>query len=641
MNYTFMDTIPLTGASAMAEFVAFDKYCQRIPDLNRKESWHECVDRSVAMHVEKFPQIEKDILKAFEFVYDKRVLPSMRALQFGGKAALKSNARLYNCAYTIVNHPRVFSEVLYLLMMGCGVGWNVMPRHVFSLPNICEPGPLRKFVIADSCEGWADATKALVKAYFFGSPLPRFDFSEIRKRGEPLSSGGYAPGPEPLRIALEHCASILRNKAVGDKLTPIEAHDMLCHLSDAVLSGGIRRSAAIALFDPTDYEMLYAKAGNFFEENPQRARANNSAMLLRGATTRKQFGKLWDVAKYSGAGEPGIYWTNDKTYRLGANPCVEISLNPDQFCNLTTINESTVVDAQDFRERAWAATVIGTIQAGYTDFHYLSPSWKEQTEKEALLGVSRCGTAAETMRDVDLAPIVEEMLATNALYAEKIGINPAARVTTVKPEGSTSLVMGTHLPVSSGIHAYYAPYYLRRATVLQDTPTYKHLLELTPDLIEDSVYKPGKEAYLKLPMKAPDGAITTFNETPIEFLERVKTAYEGWIKPGHRSGQNTHNVSATVHIPTGVSGDVSVDFAEWDKIGDWMWENRNSYAGLSVFPAMASSVVYPQTPFEQITKAEYDVWSEKVKPLELWKVEVRHQQKIEDTVACAGGACEL
>ena len=376
----------------LSDVTVFMKYAKYLPSMNRRETWEELVTRNKEMHQKKYLKLHDDIEKAYKLVYDKKVLPSMRSMQFAGKPIEISPNRIYNCAYAPVDDWRVFGEIMFLLLGGTGVGYSVQKHHVEKLPEIRKPNPNRfkRFLISDSIEGWADAVKMLAKSYFKGGSTIQFDFSDIRPKGARLvTSGGKAPGPQPLKECLVKMQGILETKEDGDKLTAIEVHDLVCHIADAVLAGGIRRAALIALFSADDDEMIACKSGAWWELNPQRGRANNSAVLLRRKVTKEFFMDLWKRIEASGAGEPGIYLSNDKDW--GTNPCCEIALRPFQFCNLCEVNVSDIESQEDLNERVKAAALIGTLQAGYTDFHYLREVWRRTTEKDALVGVSMTG----------------------------------------------------------------------------------------------------------------------------------------------------------------------------------------------------------------------------------------------------------
>lgn len=602
------------------------KYARYLPEKERRETWAEIVDRNKAMHVKKYPELESEISDAYEMVHAKKILPSMRSMQFGGKPIEVAPNRIYNCAFAPVDDWRVFSEVMFLLLGGTGVGYSVQKHHVEKLPEIQKPASkrTRRFLINDSIEGWADAVKALIQSYFKGGSKLRFDYSDIRPKGSRLvTSGGKAPGPQPLKECLVKLQGMFEAKENGDKLTTIEAHDMICHIADAVLAGGIRRAALISLFSADDNEMIAAKTGNWWETNPQRGRANNSVVLLRHRITKDFFQDLWERVKESGSGEPGFYFSNDKDW--GTNPCCEIALRPYQFCNLTEVNVSDVDNQEELNNRVKAAAFIGTLQAGYSDFHYLRDVWRRTTEKEALIGVSMTGIASGKVLNLDTTEASKVVKKENERVAKMIGVNKAARCTTVKPAGTTSLTLGT----SSGIHAWHNEHYIRRLRVGKNEAIYSYLSIFHPDMIEDEYFRPHDTAVISVPQKAPEDAIMR-TESALQLLKRVSKISTEWVKPGTRSGQNTHNVSATI----------SIKEAEWADVGEWMWENRNIYNGLSVLPYDGGS--YKQAPFEDCSKETYEAMLETLEEVDLTKViEIEDNTNLTGELACAGGACEI
>jgi ribonucleoside-diphosphate reductase alpha chain len=515
---------------------------------------------------------------------------------------------------------------MFLLLGGTGVGYSVQKHHVEQLPEIRKPDTKknRRFLIGDSIEGWADAVKVLVRSYFEGGSTINFDFSDIRPKGAALiTSGGKAPGPQPLRECLVKIQGILDSKQDRDKLSSVEVHDIVCHIADAVLTGGIRRAALISLFSADDEEMIAAKSGAWWELNPQRGRANNSAVLLRNKVTEEFFFNLWDKIKASGAGEPGIYLSNDKDW--GTNPCCEIALRPFQFCNLCEVNVSDVESQEDLNARVKAAAFIGTLQASYTEFHYLRPVWQRTTEKDALIGVGMTGIGSGAAQKLDLKQAAKLVNEENERVAKLVGINKTARATTIKPSGTSSLTLGT----SSGIHAWHNDYYLRRIRVGKNEAIYTHLAVNHPELIEDEFFRPHDTAVITVPQKAPEGSIFR-TESALELLERVKFFYQNWVKPGHRTGQNTHNISATV----------SIKEEEWETVGQWMWENRKFYNGLSVLPYNGGT--YTQAPFEDCTQEKYEEMITHLHSVDLSKVvEFSDATNLMGEVACAGGACEV
>ena len=610
----------------LSDITVFLKYAKYIPELNRRETWKELVTRNKAMHLKKYPQLAGEIEEVYKYVYDKKVLPSMRSMQFAGKSIENAPNRIYNCAYLPIDHWKAFGETMFLLLGGTGVGYSVQQHHVDALPEIRKPNPnkTRRFLIGDSIEGWADAVKATMKNYFGGGSKLRFDFSDIRPKGaELVTSGGKAPGPQPLKECLIKMQGILDNKNDGDYLTSVEVHDIVCHIADAVLAGGIRRAALISLFSADDEAMISCKSGNWWETNPQRGRANNSAVLMRHKITKGFFMDLWKRVELSNAGEPGIYLTNDKDW--GTNPCCEIALRPFQFCNLCEVNASDIETQEEYVARVKAATLLGTLQAGYTDFHYLRPVWKRTTEKDALIGISMTGIGSGAVLKFDMEAAAKEVVLENERVAKILGINAAARTTTVKPAGTTSLTLGT----SSGIHAWHNDFYIRRIRVGKNEAIYTYLAINHPDLIEDDYFRAHDTAVISIPQKAPEGAIMR-TESPFDLLERVKRVHQEWIKPGHKTGNNAHNVSATI----------SLKDDEWEEAGEWMWDNRKHYNGLSVLNYSGHS--YVQAPFTDCTEEEYNEKMKSLTSIDLSKVvELGDMTDLKSEAACAGGACEI
>ena len=923
----------------LSDITVYSKYAKHIPSKDRRETWDEIVTRNMEMHLKKFPHLATEIEEAYDLVYDKKILPSMRSMQFAGKPVEINPARIYNCCYLPVNDYRSFSEAMFLLLGGTGVGYSVQKHHVEELPEIRKPSKSRRFLIADSIEGWADAVKALMKSYFGLSSKPLFDFSDIRPKGAMLvTAGGKAPGPDPLKECLFKIEQILNNKEDGSKLTTLECHDILCHIANAVLAGGIRRAAMICGFDFDDEDMLTCKFGNWWELNEQRGRANNSAILLRHKITKEQFMNLWAKIEASGSGEPGFYLSNDKdwftnpccftgdmkllthegykafkhldgqeglaynkdgelvpftvwsnglkdivkvktvhtewkctpdhkfmlntgeeceakdlvgkrlmpyfeinkeiseytkygfiqgdgglgrlssdkhkgleiyfgkddsdvaeifnselgkqyingyneilnvlgfssdplptrmfpktfpswkpenklqflkgmysangsiiknhriaykstcrfliedlqhtlslynidsyittnkskevTFKNGNYTCkesydlnitklssilnfakqigfihsykqqaleelikvkapkvlsvkecgqeevydfsldddthwgivegvvvhnCEIALRPYQFCNLCEVNVSDIESQEDLNKRVKAAAFIGTLQASYTNFHYLRDIWKRTTEKDALIGVGMTGIGSGEILKYDLNEAAKIVKQENARVAVLIDINKAARATCVKPSGTSSLVLGT----ASGIHAWHAPYYIRRIRVGKNEALYTYLSIYHPELVEDDFFRPTTQAIIQVPVKAPKDAIIR-TESPIQLLERVQHVSNNWIKTGHRSGNNTHNVSATI----------SINKDQWSEVGEWMWDNRDSYNGLSVLPY--DNGTYKQAPFEDITEEQYNEMVKHLHNLDLTKiVEINDTTDLKGEAACAGGQCEI
>jgi ribonucleoside-diphosphate reductase alpha chain len=609
----------LSDLTVSLKYAKFDKV------KKRRETWLEICYRNRDMHLAKYPQLYQEILTVYEkFVIPKKVLPSMRSLQFGGKAIEVSPNRLFNCAFLPIDHYKAFSETMFLLLCGSGVGYSVQKFDVSQLPEIKIPTKSRRYLIGDSIVGWSDAVKALFEAYMKGKSLPLFDFSDIRVKGaELVTSGGKAPGPEPLKICLFNVQRILDRKSNGERLSPIEVHDIICFIADAVYAGGIRRAALISLFDLDDEEMLASKSGEWYISNPQRGRANNSAVVVRHKITEQEFQKLWEKIQASGSGEPGVYFTNNA--RWGTNPCVEIALKNHQFCNLTEINASDIETQEELKARAKAASFIGTLQAGYTDFHYLRDIWKRNTEKDALIGVGMTGIGSGTVSKLDLTAATNIVKEENERVAKILGINNAARTTCIKPSGTTSLVVGS----SSGIHAWHSKYYIRNIRLGKNEALFPYLASNHPELLQDDFFSPTTQSIIGIPVKAPDSAIFR-TESALDLLERVKKFTVEWVKPGHIKGDNSHNISATISIKP----------EEWQPVGEWMWKNRDYYNGLSVLPF--SEHTYVQAPFEECTEDRYNELLSSLKEIDLTKVvEESDNTNLTDSVACGGGKCDV
>lgn len=602
----------------------FGKYARYLPELERRETWEEICDRYQRMMLTKYPMLTVEIIANMQFVREKKILPSMRAMQFAGKPIELNNSRIYNCGYLPIDHYAAFSEVMFLLLGGTGVGYSVQFHHVDKLPEITKPTKQRRYLIGDSIEGWADSIKMLMKSYMGRSNAkPLFDFRDIRPKGDRLiTSGGKAPGPEPLRRCLFEIEQILERKQNGQKLTSLECHDILCHIADAVLAGGIRRAAMIALFSLDDEQMLTCKYGNWWELNPQRGRANNSAVIVRSRIKELEFFELWKKVELSQSGEPGIYFTNNADW--GTNPCGEIALRPFQFCNLSEINASTITDQNDLNERARATAFFGTLQAGFTDFHYLRDVWKKTTEKEALIGVGQTGIASGAVLPLSLTEAANVVRDENERIASIISINTAARSTTVKPSGTTSCVLGT----SSGIHGWHSPYYIRRQRLNKNESLYLHFYLFHPELLEDDKLNPSL-GIISLPQRAPQGAIIR-TESVHNLLNRIKRFNLEWVRTGHRAGDNFNNVSATVSIKPD----------EWATVGSWLWENRDTFNGLSVLPYDGGT--YVQAPFEEINEGQFNAMSSHLRSIDMTKiVEIDDLTAHTQELACAGGVCEL
>jgi len=607
----------MSALQELQNYTFVSKYARWVEEKNRRETWKEAVERVKNMMHTKYADfgISEDINWAYDMMYKKKVLGSQRALQFGGEPILKRHAKIYNCTSSYCDRLRFFQECFWLLLCGSGTGFSVQKHHVAKLPtlehNIENNSLGSKFVVEDSIEGWSDALGVLLSSYF-SKPIEEFkqyknsyvvfDYSNIRPKGSSLNSGvGKAPGFEPLANGIEKIRALLdRCIANGQKkLRPIDAYDIVMHSSDAVLSGGVRRSASLALFSANDEEMAKAKTGNWFIDNPQRARSNNSALLLKDDTTFEEFNNLMESVKEFG--EPGFIWS-DST-EMTFNPCVEVGMWPVdeksgksgwQGCNLSTINCSSIEDEDDFYERCKAAAIIGTLQAGFTKLDYLGDISCRIFEREALLGVSLTGIMEKhelVLTEKVLKNGAKIAVDTNKLIAKKIGINQAARVTCLKPEGTSSSMLGT----SSGIHPHHAKRYIRhvQANVLE--APYQHFKNYNPQACEKSSWSANNtDEVIKFPIEVPDGAKLKNQLPAIEMLSIVKDTQKNWVYSGKNKSLCTqeflnHNVSNTVTVKPD----------EWEDVTKYIYNHRKFFAGISLIP-QSGDKDYPQAPFTTV-----------------------------------------
>jgi ribonucleoside-triphosphate reductase len=607
----------MSALQELQNYTFVSKYARWLEDKNRRETWKEAVERVKNMMLHKYAanDVKEDIVWAYDLMYKKKVLGSQRALQFGGDPILKRHAKIYNCTSSYCDRLRFFQECFWLLLCGSGTGFSVQKHHVAKLPSLehdikdSEVGV--KFLVEDTIEGWADALGVLLSSYF-SKPVEEFkqyknchivfDYSKIRPKGSDLSSGvGKAPGFEPLQKGLEKIRALLdRCVANGQKkLRPIDAYDIVMHSSDAVLSGGVRRSASLALFSPDDEEMAKAKTGNWYIENPQRARSNNSALLLKNTTTFEEFQSLMESVKEFG--EPGFIWS--ESTEMIFNPCVEIGMWPIdetngksgwQGCNLSTINCSSVTDEDDFYERCKAAAIIGTLQAGFTKLDYLGSTSENIFNREALLGVSLTGTMEKhdlVLSESVLTKGAKIAVETNKQIAKKIGINQAARVTCLKPEGTSSSMLGT----SSGIHPHHAKRYIRhvQANVLE--APYQHFKKLNPQACEKSSWSANNtDEVIKFPIEVPDGAKLKNQLPAVEMLAVVKETQKNWVNSGKNRALCTQE-----YLSHNVSNTVTVKPDEWDDVTKYIYNNRKYFAGISLIP-QSGDKDYPQAPFTTV-----------------------------------------
>jgi len=598
----------------LESYTFVSKYARWIPEKKRRETWKESVDRVKQMMLGQYPEAKKDIEWAYDMMHTKRVLGSQRALQFGGSPIVKHNARVYNCIASFIDRPRFFQECMYLLLCGCGTGFSVQKHHVEKLPKLVHKKEgSKKFTIPDTIEGWSDAVGVLVSSYFEKCDLfseyegknVTFDYSEIRPAGSYLSSSsGKAPGAEPLKKALTNIKKVL-DKALKDalfsnrKLRPIDVYDVVMHAADAVISGGVRRSATICLFSPDDEEMALAKTGNWFHDNPQRGRSNNSALLLRGSTTPEQFSELMQSVKEFG--EPGFVWSDSTEFVV--NPCVEIGLYPVddesgetgwQACNLSTINCAKIKTKDEFLESCRAASIIGTLQAGFTSMPYLGKTTEKILRREALLGVSMTGIMER--HDICLDPDVQkegarEVKRTNKNIAKKIGINQAARATCVKPEGTASCILGT----SSGIHPHHAKRYIRRVQANKMEDIYQHFKKTNPRACEESVWSANdSDDVVSFCIEVPDGSKLKNQVGATGLLDYVKSTQQNWVMIGR-----TDSLCAQPYLQHNVSNTINVKPEEWDVVEKFIYKNRKYFCGVSLLP-LSGDKDYPQAPFTTV-----------------------------------------
>lgn len=700
----------------IGNFVFTSKYARYDEKHQRRETWNEAVKRVEKMHLKKYNFLsEKDLAEiswAFDQVREKNIVPSMRSMQFGGKPIEIQNTRMFNCAVRHIDSIRSFSEIFFLLMCGVGVGFGLSRRYLDRLPDLVEKsdrtGTVLTYVVEDSIEGWSDAVEALLSCYFKNNAYTGrkivFDFSKIRPKGAPIKTGGgKAPGHEGLKQSLKKIKSLL-DYVIEDqgqtRLTSMNAYDIVMHQADAVLSGGVRRSATIALFsqdddlminaktnfkvakkygfekttnkkgetiwegrvsvDPTyggkaafkydveltDYEytemLCKEKVINWRHIEPQRARSNNSVMLMRDKLTKEFFNSV--IEKIQQYGEPGFVFTDDERFLV--NPCAEVGFIPVtddgvcgvQFCNLVSINGRNVTTLQKFKDYAKAATIIGTLQAGYTNFKYLGKTSKQLTDEEALLGVSMTGWMENpdiTLNADNQSEVAQLTKKINAEWAKKIGIRQAARITLVKPEGTTSLMLGT----ASGIHPHHAKKYFRRIQCNKEDNVYKHFRKYNDHATEPSIWSATRtDDVATFPLTVSDKAMVKNDLTAIEHLKIILNTQKNWVLKGETEANIKkihHNVSCTV----------IVDTDEWPAVIEYIYKNREYFTAISFIPKMGDKI-YKQAPNEAITTEEdqktFDALINNWKRVEYTKMsETDDVTELQKEVACAGGVCEL
>lgn len=580
--------------SKLGDYVFHTKYGRSFEKDGafRFETFPDMVSRVLGMHRRRFAHLPEVLaeLDAIEPLFlKKQILPSGRIMQFGGMAIEKNEIKGYNCSYLPVNYVDSFAETFYLLLCGTGVGFSVRAVHTTQLPVVSFSQDKEIFVVPDTIEGWAEAVRALTHAAFGQRPVPVFDYSQIRPKGSRLvSSGGLAPGPAPLKEALVELEAIFRN-AEGRKLSSVDILDCITTLSYAVLSGGIRRSSLICLFDPTDTEMINAKSGNWYETHPKRSTCNNSAVF--GPEDKQEVAQfVKDYPSIFEFGEPGIIVKNSTEY--GTNPCGEAGLREFSFCNLSDVILPGLSESE-FMRAVRAAAFLGTLYATYTNFKFLNPKWRQNTEEDALIGVSLNGIASSDVQLYDIEAAAKAVIAENAHWARILGINPAARTTLVKPGGTTSLIVD----VPAGIHPSHAPYYVRRVVEPANTPVAKYFIDNFPSMVEKHIYNPANIVIL-FPCAAGPNATTRYE--PVEkMLARIEDIQRRWVLAGRTRGPDNHNVSATVNF---TKSDLPV-------VAEWLKKHLGLTFGVS-FIQHDPSIAYQQAPFTEIDQAEYDrLWA--------------------------------
>ncbi len=649
----------------LGHYTFLDKYARYLPAKRRRETWSEAVHRMMNMHREVFlgahPDLAGTIAEVEGALVQGDILGSQRALQFGGSAILRKNMRMYNCSFSFFDRPRFLAEAVWLLLCGCGVGFSVQKHHVAKLPRLLpvDVNFTTIHVVDDSIEGWADSFDVLLQSYIEGGMWVTFDYSKVREEGSAISSSSAkAPGPGILRASLEAIRALFeRVVQAGGVIRPIDAYDVVMHAASCVRAGGIRRSATIALFSPDDVEMAEAKTGNWYAENPQRELSNNSALLVRGVVTRPVFDALFESTKHFG--DPGFFFSDSTEH--GCNPCAEIMMDPVDhetgvtawsMCNLSTINLARCQSRAAFLRSARLAAALGTLQAYYVDTGYLGEATQRVLRRDALLGVSITGIADNMTMAFDevlLREGVQVVREENARLASVLGINVAARLTAIKPEGTGSLT----LCVGNGLNPYHSRRYLRYFSVGRTSnPLAQFLAKYVPQALVPS-NKPG-ESKMVFPIDLGEGQLWLKGETPaLHHLSRVKLVQEAWVRAGVNRGDFPHNVSNTVVVKPN----------EWDEVKDYIWEHQDSFGGVALIGS-SGDLDYHQAPFVEVLtgdeiEAKYGADPVRKQKSEdaarLYEVlkdswrDVDWNQLVEDednssgteSVACAGGACMM
>ena len=600
---------------ALADYIYQSKYSLYREDLGRKEVWEESVERIHQMHLTHLgihaPAALQDewfmeqLHEAIDYYKQKKFVGSQRNLQFGGEPVLKSSAKSYNCSYSHCDRLEVFRETEWLLLSGCGCGLSVEQAHVDKLPDLLPLEELLEesevFRIPDSIEGWSDAIHRLLEFFFVpGTTRPVFDYTDIRPKGSKIAGRFLAPGPDGLRIALDNIRKLLREAVTAGqrRLSALQCTDIIAHLADSVLSGGVRRSALMILFSPEDEEMVNCKHGDWFSTNPQRARFNMSAALDRGQVAREVYERLFEAMRTSG--DPGLYWRDE--FGIGCNPCCEIGFRPvDQYgntgwqvCNLVSINGLCCTTEEEFYKICRCASTLATVQATYMDFAYLSPATRNIIESDPLIGVSIGGIMnnPQVLTNPNILSVgAMQVRQQNAKVARILGINPATRTTCVKPDGTVSLLLG----MTSGIHGAYAKRYLRSVEANIEEPNLKAYEEANPKAVQPNIFKPTTDKKIFFPIEESEETLLRSELAGLKLLEYVKLVQQSWVIPGMTDMNSPikNNVSNTVDVPND----------QWDVVRDWVWENQDYIAGVT-FLSSYGDMDLPQAPMCRVATPE-------------------------------------
>ncbi|WP_455514375.1 hypothetical protein [Porphyromonas sp.] len=600
---------------ALSDYIYQSKYSLYREDLGRKEVWEESVERIHQMHLTHLgihaPAALQDewfmeqLHEAIDYYKQKKFVGSQRNLQFGGEPVLKSSAKSYNCSYSHCDRLEVFRETEWLLLSGCGCGLSVEQAHVDKLPDLLPLEDLLEesevFRIPDSIEGWSDAIHRLMEFFFVpGTTRPVFDYTDIRPKGSKIAGRFLAPGPDGLRIALDNIRKLLREAVTAGqrRLSALQCTDIIAHLADSVLSGGVRRSALMILFSPEDEEMVNCKHGDWFSTNPQRARFNMSAALDRGQVAREVYERLFEAMRTSG--DPGLYWRDE--FGIGCNPCCEIGFRPvDQYgntgwqvCNLVSINGMCCTTEEEFYKICRCASTLATVQATYMDFAYLSPATRNIIEADPLIGVSIGGIMnnPQVLTNPNILSVgAMQVRQQNAKVARILGINPATRTTCVKPDGTVSLLLG----MTSGIHGAYAKRYLRSVEANIEEPNLKAYEEANPKAVQPNIFKPTTDKKIFFPIEESEETLLRSELAGLKLLEYVKLVQQSWVIPGMTDMNSPikNNVSNTVDVPND----------QWDVVRDWVWENQDYIAGVT-FLSSYGDMDLPQAPMCRVATPE-------------------------------------